>query len=576
MTVTNGMTITAAELADLTFTSALNDSTNSSFTYTVNDGGTGITSAVTNIIVKAVDDIPTLGSVPVTAATEDAAYNYNIATTDNDGIPLTITATTLPTWMTLTENGDGTASLTGTPTNAEVGSHSVVLEVTDGITTTTQSFSIIVSETNETPTFTTPNTFSVDENETYVATLTSSYVDGVAPTYSLVGAIDDDRFMINAETGELRFLNAPDFENTLDENADNTYNLRVQLNDGRAAQVAQSIAVMVNDVNEAPSLAAVQLNASEGFVGNIGSLIMTDPDAGDELTLSIVGGSAQPFFSVDSSTGTITQNSSLAAGLYTLEVQLLDANGMSTKATLQVRIFAVQPSLGAGNTTNGNIDMSIDEAFQGAYSSNESSYTSVDSGIEILAQTNSEATGLNSDNTSFTTIGTGQEQFSLLHSDNSDGGRSFDALFAEKPTQSHHLLAPSPEPSDTDAKGSVSRGYSVVLELLFDETDEAFDMLGDTFAKVLDGSLFSITFYPDVLNAVSSMHSDVDEQQQQADERLELIITTGAVASVTLTVGFVSWLLQGGSLLATTLSTSPLWRSIDPVPVLLAGKDDDE
>ncbi|MCP5091695.1 MAG: tandem-95 repeat protein, partial [Gammaproteobacteria bacterium] len=52
-TVTNGMTVTAAELADLTFTSALNDSTNSSFTYTVNDAGLGVTSSTMNITVNA-------------------------------------------------------------------------------------------------------------------------------------------------------------------------------------------------------------------------------------------------------------------------------------------------------------------------------------------------------------------------------------------------------------------------------------------------------------------------------------------------------------------------------------------
>ena len=62
VTVTNGMTITAAELADLTFTSALNNSTDSSFTYTVNDSGTGVTSAAMNITVNAVNDAPTFTS----------------------------------------------------------------------------------------------------------------------------------------------------------------------------------------------------------------------------------------------------------------------------------------------------------------------------------------------------------------------------------------------------------------------------------------------------------------------------------------------------------------------------------
>ncbi|MGI9288701.1 MAG: DUF4347 domain-containing protein, partial [Pseudomonadales bacterium] len=58
VTVTNGMTVTAAQLADLTFTSAFNDSTDSNFTYTVNDAGLGVTSAVMNITVNAVNDVP--------------------------------------------------------------------------------------------------------------------------------------------------------------------------------------------------------------------------------------------------------------------------------------------------------------------------------------------------------------------------------------------------------------------------------------------------------------------------------------------------------------------------------------
>jgi hypothetical protein len=115
-----------------------------------------------------------------------------------------------------------------------------------------------------------------------------------------------------------------------------------------------------------------------------------------------------------------------------------------------------------------------------------------------------------------------------------------------------------------------------VLELLFGEAEEAFDELGNSLASIVGASPFSLTLTPDMLNALLSMHRDVDAQQQQADERLELILTAGTVASVTLTVGFVSWLLQTGSLLATALSTSPLWRAIDPVPVLVAGKDDEE
>ena len=61
---------------------------------------------------------------------------------------LTITAPTLPTWLTLIDNGDGTANLNGTAPN-EASTHDVVLEVSDGGTNTeTQEFAIQVGQTN--------------------------------------------------------------------------------------------------------------------------------------------------------------------------------------------------------------------------------------------------------------------------------------------------------------------------------------------------------------------------------------------------------------------------------------------
>ncbi len=76
VTVTNGMTVTAAQLADLTFTSASNDSTDASFTYSVNDAGVGVTSAVMNITVNAVNDAPVLsGANNLSSVDEDPVSN---------------------------------------------------------------------------------------------------------------------------------------------------------------------------------------------------------------------------------------------------------------------------------------------------------------------------------------------------------------------------------------------------------------------------------------------------------------------------------------------------------------------
>ncbi len=39
-----------------------------------------------------------------------------------------------------------------------------------------------------------------------------------------------------------------------------------------------------------------------------------------------------------------------------------------------------------------------------------------------------------------------------------------------------------------------------------------------------------------------------------------------------LTVGYISWILRGGALAATLLSTMPMWRQFDPLPLLAARK----
>ncbi len=117
-----------------------------SFTYTANDGALDSNVATVTITVNPVNDTPTVTSSAVTAATEDAAYSYTITTGDVDGDAMTITAPVLPAWLTLVDNGDGTATLSGTPTNAEVGDHSVVLQVSDSSSTDTQNFTLNVTE----------------------------------------------------------------------------------------------------------------------------------------------------------------------------------------------------------------------------------------------------------------------------------------------------------------------------------------------------------------------------------------------------------------------------------------------
>ncbi|HEY0156954.1 MAG TPA: Ig-like domain-containing protein, partial [Thermoanaerobaculia bacterium] len=116
------------------------------FNYTVDDGEATDTATLT-ITVTGVNDAPVFTSTADTTAPEDALYSYTVTTSDADtGAALTVTSSTLPAWLSF----DGT-TLTGTPANADVGSYPVTLTVSDTITTATQAFTIVVSNTNDAP-----------------------------------------------------------------------------------------------------------------------------------------------------------------------------------------------------------------------------------------------------------------------------------------------------------------------------------------------------------------------------------------------------------------------------------------
>ena len=165
-----------------------------------------------------------------------------------------LNATTLPAWLTLTDNGDGTATLSGTPTNAEVGTHNVVLEVSDGSLTDTQAFTITVGNTNDAPTITSDGggataSVSAAENQTAVTTVTASDVDvGDTPTFSISGGADAGLFSLTSG-GVLTFNAGQDFETFADSDNDGVYEVEVTADDGNGGTDVQLIAVTVTDVN---------------------------------------------------------------------------------------------------------------------------------------------------------------------------------------------------------------------------------------------------------------------------------------------------------------------------------------
>ncbi len=100
------------------------------------------------ITVSNVNDSPIISSAPIIHAGLREVYSYKVVALDPDlmwGDHLLVTSVQLPTWLSLEDNGNGQATLTGTPERRHLGRHAVSLRVTDSQgETTTQSFTLTV------------------------------------------------------------------------------------------------------------------------------------------------------------------------------------------------------------------------------------------------------------------------------------------------------------------------------------------------------------------------------------------------------------------------------------------------
>lgn len=116
------------------------------FTYTAINQGGGTAPALVSVTVGAVNDPPLFASEPVIGTTVNATYTYNLAGVDVDGDQLTFSEVVVPDWLILTPSQSNTASLTGIPDTGQVGTHEVVIQLTDGQEAVEQIFNITVVE----------------------------------------------------------------------------------------------------------------------------------------------------------------------------------------------------------------------------------------------------------------------------------------------------------------------------------------------------------------------------------------------------------------------------------------------
>ena len=215
------------------------------------------------------------------------------------------------------------------------------------------------------PSFTGPSAFTANENQTAAGTVTAIDPDreaGAAQgiSYSLVagtGSTDNALFTLDAATGQLGFVSAPDFEGAHGA----AYSVRVRASDSNGGVVERVVTVQVQGVNEAPVAQALSATVQEDAAATTLAASFSDPDAGDSHTITLnTAGTAGTVtrqgsnFSYDAG----SQFQSLVQGRTatdTFTYTVTDAGGLSSTRTATITIVGSNDAAVVGGTTTSDV-----------------------------------------------------------------------------------------------------------------------------------------------------------------------------------------------------------------------------
>ncbi|HYD37182.1 MAG TPA: cadherin domain-containing protein, partial [Allosphingosinicella sp.] len=126
--------------------------------------------------------------------------------------------------------------------------YEVTVAAASGTLSASQAFSITVGNVNEAPVIGSAASLEVAEGQTAVTTVSASDAEADAVSFAITGGADAALFAIDAATGALRFVAAPDFEAPADASGDNVYEVEVSASDGQLAET-KSLSVAVTDLD---------------------------------------------------------------------------------------------------------------------------------------------------------------------------------------------------------------------------------------------------------------------------------------------------------------------------------------
>jgi len=268
----------------LTFVSAPDYESVTSFsaTITASDGERTTDQSITVNVNNLNDNAPVYTAATSLNASENQTSAFTVTATDADGSALTYAISGGADQSSFTINAtSGVVVFNTAPDYETKTTYALTVDVLDGVYTVSTDVSINITDVNEAPLISSSSSFSADENQTSVGSVSASDPEGTTITYAISGT--DASSLSISSTGVLSFNTAPNYESK------NSYSITASAGDG-VNTTTQDITVSINDINDVPVATAASyfLNLlPQNITSKTLTLGATDED-GDTLTYTIV------------------------------------------------------------------------------------------------------------------------------------------------------------------------------------------------------------------------------------------------------------------------------------------------
>ncbi len=292
-----------------------------SLTFTAHNG---ISTDYIQTFTLNVNEAPTITSANHATFTLGAAGTFNVTTTGTPVPSLTETGA-LPGNVTFTDNGNGTATLAGTPSTS--GTFTLTLKATNVVSSANQTFTLTV---NTAPVITSANnaTFTVGSLGSFTVTTTGTPAPSITETGSLPNGVTfTDNLNGTATLG-----------GTPASGTGGRYNLTFTAHNGAGTDATQTFTLTVN---QAPLIFST--NNTTFTLGTLGTFTVTTTGyPAPVLTYSGALPSGVSFTDVGNGTATLA-GTPTAGGTFTLT--LTANNGVGTAATQTFTLTVSVPAL---------------------------------------------------------------------------------------------------------------------------------------------------------------------------------------------------------------------------------------